>query len=270
MDGLLVVCATYDINDKPLSNNYYHNANNIFNIKDNLEPWFGLEQEYFMFKKEFILDINNTNSIDNLLSKYKQGEYYCSMINQDQTCVSIATEHMILCEKIGIKISGINAEVAPFQWEFQVGPCEGIEAGHHLMAARYILERIAAKNDYKIYYEPKLNNHFNGSGCHINFSTNQMREDNGLDYINLAIEKLKDNHAYHMENYGNDNNKRMTGRHETSSFDNFTWGVGSRNTSVRIGFDTYKNKKGYFEDRRPAANIDPYLATSIIFETCCL
>jgi glutamine synthetase len=73
-----------------------------------------------------------------------------------------------------------------------------------------------------------------------------------------------------MENYGNDNNKRMTGHHETASYYKFTWGIGSRNTSIRIGYDTYKNKKGYFEDRRPASNINPYLATSIIFQTCCL
>ena len=73
-----------------------------------------------------------------------------------------------------------------------------------------------------------------------------------------------------MKNYGTENDKRMTGRHETASFDKFTWGIGSRNTSVRIGYDTFKNNKGYFEDRRPASNIDPYLTTSILFETCCL
>jgi glutamine synthetase len=27
----------------------------------------------------------------------------------------------------GINISGTNAEVMPAQWEYQVGPCEGIE-----------------------------------------------------------------------------------------------------------------------------------------------
>ena len=28
----------------------------------------------------------------------------------------------------GIKISGTNAEVMPAQWEYQVGPCTGIES----------------------------------------------------------------------------------------------------------------------------------------------
>ena len=72
-----------------------------------------------------------------------------------------------------------------------------------------------------------------------------------------------------MIHYGKDNQKRMTGRHETASFDKFTWGVGSRYTSIRIGYDTFNNKKGYFEDRRPASNIDPYLVSSLIFQTCC-
>ena len=36
-----------------------------------------------------------------------------------------------------------------------------------------------------------------------------------------------------------------------------------------MGNATIKNGCGYFEDRRPAANIDPYLATAIIAKTCC-
>ena len=38
-----------------------------------------------------------------------------------------------------IKISGTNAEVMPAQWEFQVGPCEGIEMGDQLWMARYAI-----------------------------------------------------------------------------------------------------------------------------------
>lgn len=74
-----------------------------------------------------------------------------------------------------------------------------------------------------------------------------------------------------MELYGEDNNKRLTGIHETSSIDKFTYGAGSRAASVRIPSQTVKDKgKGYIEDRRPASNIDPYIVSSLIFDTACL
>ena len=84
------------------------------------------------------------------------------------------------------------------------------------------------------------------------------------------IYKLKDKHNEHMQIYGKNNRERLTGHHETAGFDTFSYGIGTRNTSIRIGNDTYRNGKGYFEDRRPAANMDPYLVTSSIFQTCCL
>jgi glutamine synthetase len=258
IDGYLVICATYS-NDNPLPNNHFDKAKEIFDKNLNEKPWFGLEQEYFFCKNNGYLGHDTI---------FQNERYYCSPINQHQLGVDISTKHLEYCIKADINISGINAEVVPGQWEFQIGPCEGIEAGHHMMAARYLLERIAIKENIYIDYRPKPISNMNGSGCHINFSTQKMREDNGLDIIMEAIKKLENNHSYHMENYGKDNNKRMTGRHETASYNVFSWGVGTRNTSIRIGNDTFKNKKGYFEDRRPASNIDPYLTTSIIFNTC--
>jgi glutamine synthetase len=259
LNGKLYLCATYNINNEPLSNNYYEYAKEIFNQNVELKPWFGLEQEYFIYDNNINININNNSNI-----------YYCSPINQDQDEVKITTEHLEACIKAGIKISGNNAEVVQHQWEFQIGPVEGIDAGHQLIMARYLLNRIAAKYNKTINYHPKPINNVNGSGCHINFSTQSMREEGGLTIIVNAIEKLKQNHSYHMENYGKDNHLRMTGHHETASYDKFTWGVGSRNTSIRVGYETFENNKGYFEDRRPASNIDPYLTTSIIFKTCCL
>ena len=40
--------------------------------------------------------------------------------------------------------------------------------------------------------------------------------------------------------------------------------------SIRIPRFTARDNKGYLEDRRPASNIDPYLVTSLIFDTTCL
>jgi hypothetical protein len=40
----------------------------------------------------------------------------------------IVDAHYKACLYAGINISGTNAEVMPAQWEFQVGPCEGIQS----------------------------------------------------------------------------------------------------------------------------------------------
>ena len=105
---------------------------------------------------------------------------------------------------------------------------------------------------------------------HTNFSAKAMREDGGWDAIIEAIEELGKKHKEHIEVYGEGNARRLTGHHETASIHNFSYGVANRGASCRIPRDAEKERKGYFEDRRPAANSDPYVVTSKIFETACL
>jgi len=253
----LALCDTYNIDCvTPIATNTRFAAAEIFQNKTENEPWFGLEQEYFMWKEEWP-------------SLTDQGRYYCgtSLSNVER---KIADEHLAACLAAGIKISGINAEVAPYQWEFQVGPCVGIESGDHMYLARFLLERIAEKYDVRISYDPKPSQHLNGSGCHTNFSTKTIREPGGLEEIYKCMERLAKTHPQHLECYGKGNRARLTGLHETGSYDRFSFGVGTRNTSIRIPNQTFADKCGYFEDRRPAANMDPYVVTSAIYKTCCI
>jgi len=253
----LVLCDTYDSSNNPTPTNHRYMANNIFKKGGEYKPWFGLEQEYFMEMAG-----KTKNETD--------GFHYCGKaINKIERI--IVEEHMNACIESGLQISGINSEVENYQWEFQIGPCEGILAADQLVIARYLLERISEKYETTINYHPKPNKDINGSGCHINFSTYITRcHDGGIEEIHRCINCLSKNPNDIMKLYGNNNELRLTGIHETSKYDKFTWGVGTRNTSIRIPNQVIRDKCGYFEDRRPASNIDPYLSTSNLFKTCYL
>jgi glutamine synthetase len=225
----------------------------IFNKFKSNKCWFGLEQEYFIYQNGKPLGYEPGVS----------GKYYCGV--NTQLGRPFVEHHMKACLEAGLTISGINSEVVAGQWEFQIGPVEGIDAADQLMLARYLLVRLAEKYNYQIVFDPKPIRGENGSGCHCNFSTEEMRND--ISFIHSAIEKLREKHLDFIDISGKDNYLRLTGNHETSDIKEFTVGYGSRGTSIRIPNQVIKDGKGYFEDRRPAANCDPYLVTSSMIES---
>ena len=273
---LLVWCETKNSVNIPLYNSNRSKALDIFKQYEIYAPWFGLEQEYVILmrtnNKPYHFS-NNINTNNNSESYPKQGKYYCGVGINNVPDRDIVETHLRYCIYAGIKICGINAEVAPGQWEYQIGPCEGIDAGDHLWVSRYILNRVAEDYGCLITYHPKplidIGSHWNGSGCHTNFSTKSMREDGGIEEIMNAVNKLESKHELHISCYGENNDLRLTGENETASILKFSYGVGSRTTSIRIPNTVVKEGKGYFEDRRPASNCDPYLVTMLITETCC-
>ncbi len=270
----LVLCETYLPNGEKTPANKRREADNIFNKYKDSKPWYGLEQEFFIMDSNKLNNRSHTTTTPygtvegQLDSENPQGQYYCSVGHQNAFGREIAEEAYTLSLKAGLKCSGMNAEVAPGQWEIQVGPCEGISAADELTMLRYILHRVSENHCVQISLHPKpITGDWNGSGCHTNFSTEEMREKGGYSKIIEAIEKLGTKHTEHMAVYGRDNELRCSGMHETASYTKFSYGVADRGSSIRIPREAEKNQCGYFEDRRPASNMDPYIVTSKILET---
>ena len=271
--SVLVLCDTYYEKDGlfiTTNTNHRATALKLFQQKPELEPWFGIEQEYF------IMAPNGTQISDKPViftkedNPVEQGDYYCGVGNRTVGLRSLVEKHYQYCITAGLKISGINAEVAPNQWEFQIGPCMGISAGDQLWVARYILHKLSEEYGVNISFKPKpIANPWNGSGLHTNYSTVETRGENGLDLIYKYIDRLSSKHEEHINVYG-DNSERLNGRCETSDINTFSYAAGHRGASIRIPRSVLKSGNGYFEDRRPASDADPYRVTSVIFKNTCL
>jgi len=249
LEGTYVMCEVLMANHEPHESNTRTQCQNL--VSD--DWWFGFEQEYFMYKDGRPLGWPEKGK------PRAQGDYYCGVGEGNVVGREIVDRHTEACMNAGIGITGTNAEVALGQWEFQVLG-SGIRAGDDLWMARYILQRIAEMKGVSINFEPKpQTGDWNGSGMHTNFSNDDMRHRGSEAQLRDICEKLSKTHRSAMRHYGSGNDKRLTGKHETQSIKKFSYGVSDRGASIRIPIVTVDNDwNGYLEDRRPAANADPY------------
>ena len=262
----IVLCECLNTDLTPHETNTRYQCVKTSAVFEKFHCLFGIEQEYTILQRNG-QPYKWLKMLEPGLGG--QGPYYCSIGGDRSFGREIADEHLFACLQAGINIYGTNAEVMPSQWEFQIGTCNMLTVSDDLLVSRFLLHKITEKYNCSVSFYPKLFEEWNGSGGHTNFSTLEMREDNGLKYIINACEKLSHKHVEHINVYGIDNDKRLTGKHETSSIHTFSWGKQNRNCSVRIPLQVCIDNCGYLEDRRPASNMDPYLVTEIMVRTIC-
>ncbi len=261
---ILVLCEVYNANGSVHTSNTRAALRAASEKYADHETWFGIEQEYTFFEGNHPLGWPERGF------PAPQGGYYCGVGSDEVFGREVVEAHASACIRANLLICGTNAEVMPAQWEFQIGPLSPLEMGDQLWLARWLLYRIGEEYGVSATLHPKpMKGDWNGAGAHTNISTKATRADGGIKVIEAMCEKLGKRHAEHIKVYGAGNEERLTGKHETCSIHQFRYGVSDRGASIRIPMAAANDGKGYFEDRRPAANMDPYQVCAILIETIC-
>lgn len=272
----LVLCEVYDTDGvTPHATNTRAKLRAVMdNGGKEQDPWGGFEQEYTFLIGGTSIPLGWPE--DGSEPTTPQGPYYCGVGAKKIAGRDIVEDHARLCLDAGIMFYGINAEVMLGQWEFQIGfrgddnDDPGIlNAADHVWLGRWLLERVAEEYGVDVSFSNKpIKGDWNGAGMHTNFSTNDTRDKSkGRAAIDQATERLSKKHAEHIALYGEANDERLTGQHETCDINTFKVGDADRGCSIRIPKPVALKGYGYFEDRRPGANADPYLVAARITAT---
>ena len=272
-NSCLVLCEVANPDGTPHASNTRARLREVLDAgAANEDPWFGFEQEYTLMAGGRPLGWPENGGYP-----APQGPFYCGVGANEVFGRDIVERHAQACAEADLMFYGINAEVMPGQWEFQIGyrgvegePGEPLKVADHLWLGRWLLQRIAEDQGVAVSFENKpMKGDWNGAGNHTNYSTAAMRADGGFAHIESAIEKLSLGHSRHIADYGHGLADRLTGEHETCSIEVFKNGVADRGASIRIPRPVALKGKGYLEDRRPGANSDPYLVAAHICATTC-
>jgi glutamine synthetase len=260
-NAFLVMCEVLNADGTP----HVSNGRALIEDDDN-DFWFGFEQEYFLWSPEY----NKPLGFPEGGFPGPQGPYYCSVGANNAFGRDIVEEHLDACLEAGLNVEGINAEVAAGQWEFQIFSKGAKAAGDQMWIGRYLLERIGEKYGVSINWhcKPLGALDWNGSGMHANFSNSTLRDAGSKEIFEQICEGFRPYVKEHIAVYGADNDMRLTGKHETASIHDFSFGVSDRGASIRIPISSVQRGwKGYLEDRRPNSAADPYKVAARIIKT---
>ena len=271
----LVLCEVLNADGTPHVSNTRAKLRNVLDGgASSFEAWFGFEQEYTLYQGARPLGFPSERRYP-----AAQGPYYCGVGADEVYGRDLVEAHMAACLEAGLLYVGLNAEVMPGQWEYQIGGIDGtaLRATDDLWLSRWLLYRLGEDIGIAATLDPKpVPGDWNGAGMHTNFSTKQMRaaptsenDDLGINAINTVIGHMEKRIDAHLAAYGNGYEMRLTGHHETCRYDQFKAGVSDRTASVRIPAQVATDQYGYLEDRRPNANADPYEVATVLLDTAC-
>lgn len=272
-DNYLVICEVLNADGTPHETNQRARLRAVLDAGGaEHEPWIGFEQEYTLFEGRRPLGWPEGGY------PAPQGPFYCGVGTEQVYGRPLVEAHTQACLDAGIMIYGLNAEVMPGQWEFQIGyrgfdgeSADPLNIADHVWFARWLLHRLGENFGVSARLDNKpVKGDWNGAGSHTNFSTRALRDKKeGRAAIEQAIERLGAKHAQHITVYGDGLQERLTGLHETCAIDEFRSGVSDRGASVRIPLQVANQGYGYIEDRRPGANANPYVVAAALVSTVC-
>ena len=259
--NVLLLCSTYDYNNNPLKNNYREQSVTILKQIDHLKPLFILEQQFLIMENCPCCP----NKISNKPYGFKDAnesvlintnQHYCSIGSNNAFGRKISEQAFHSCLESGINVLSINSAIKPSQWEIQVGPDNCLNVSDHLLIVRYIIIRISELFNAQISFNN--NNYYNDSiisTCYINYTDINLQKD--FKYIYETIIKLSD---YEIQ-------QKFKEKLDICNLSDLDFNeISQISNNIKIPYKTFKNKKGYIQDRRYYANINPYLITSEICE----
>ena len=233
-----------------------------------LSPTIGFEQEYFLFetKTGTVIDAHHV--------WIKPGTTFCGQSKYSIDVHKLMRTHAEWCLEASIMFAGYNLEEAPGQYKFKIGPRIGnaselgglpikgesciLKVCDDLIMARFLLHKVCELYALMPVFEPKPFVEENGSGCHTDFAVSFIRNADKKEKSKKRLEKfieiLKFGHTQVMEDelYGVGNKKRLCGKHGAIDYKHFTG-------SIRI-----KTGNEYIQDKRPAANCNPYIVANYL------
>ncbi|GFR40848.1 hypothetical protein Agub_g1497 [Astrephomene gubernaculifera] len=176
----------------------------------------------------------------------------------------VADSHLRCCLYAGIKVTGADVHSLDGLHSYKIGPSPGVDLGDDLWTSRYLLQRVAEDHGTAVSWRPDALPHERPLGCHFKYSSATTRQaPHGLGAIEQQLVRLQAAHLQHQVAYNDGRLERLA----VPNASVFTHAVGSAQASIVVPSLTVLQQGGYYTDRRPPSDADPYKVTLLLAAT---